>query len=457
MATKYPSSIDNNTTLPLAVDKVTGVAASSVNILQAAIIAIEAALGIKPQGVYTTVRARLDAIEAALTDATAGDFSAGGDLSGTHTSQTVIGIQNRPVNSAAPLPGQTLIWNGGDYSPSTDFIAQNITTSGSIVSGPILSTSLETGLLTTDGKFIINGITTSTLSNPGQAIIYYDTGTNKVKISENGGAYVNLLTVDAISWTQDLLGSTVSNQIVVGLTGSGGVTTIRSTSPTLQWQSTTISPTIKQADSSSDGYDLFISAQNAGGSNKSGGSLILSGGNKTGAGSDGYVSLYTGGTEIARTTDTQLNALVYGVGGVSGSVPTITTGTGAPSSTPANGSIYLRQDGYASDGLYIFEAGLWSPIGSEFSVTNVTSSYLVTLADNVIAVGTLSAPITITLPASPLTGQSIIVKDEAGDASTYNITVNGNSHNIDGSATIILNQNFVSVTLVYLGSSWGVI
>ncbi len=42
--------------------------------------------------------------------------------------------------------------------------------------------------------------------------------------------------------------------------------------------------------------------------------------------------------------------------------PTITTGTGAPSSTPPNGSIYLRTDGTATTTLYVRAAGAWTAL-----------------------------------------------------------------------------------------------
>ena len=42
--------------------------------------------------------------------------------------------------------------------------------------------------------------------------------------------------------------------------------------------------------------------------------------------------------------------------------PTITTGTGAPSHTAPNGSVYLRTDGTASTTLYVRAAGAWSAL-----------------------------------------------------------------------------------------------
>jgi hypothetical protein len=64
LATIYPNGIDNNSSLPQAVDLITPVKAEAVNQLRSAIIAIESEMGIDPSREYATVRARLDAMEA---------------------------------------------------------------------------------------------------------------------------------------------------------------------------------------------------------------------------------------------------------------------------------------------------------------------------------------------------------------------------------------------------------
>ena len=43
---------------------------------------------------------------------------------------------------------------------------------------------------------------------------------------------------------------------------------------------------------------------------------------------------------------------------------------------------------------------------------------------------------TMTLPSSPLGGESYEIKDSTGSAATYNITVSGNGKNIDGNSTL---------------------
>lgn len=94
--------------------------------------------------------------------------------------------------------------------------------------------------------------------------------------------------------------------------------------------------------------------------------------------------------------------------------------------------------------------------GRRRHVTQITGSYLVSLSDDLIAVTTLSAPITITLPLFPVLGDAYEIKDTTGNAGTNNITVSGNGTNIDGSSMFVLNQPYASVTLTYTGSTWSV-
>lgn len=70
--TIYPNGIDSSNQLPISTDDVTPVKAEVVNRHREAIIAIESELGIQPSGTYTTVRARLDAIDALIATITGG-------------------------------------------------------------------------------------------------------------------------------------------------------------------------------------------------------------------------------------------------------------------------------------------------------------------------------------------------------------------------------------------------
>lgn len=90
-------------------------------------------------------------------------------------------------------------------------------------------------------------------------------------------------------------------------------------------------------------------------------------------------------------------------------------------------------------------------------VTATTTSILVTSAMRLIAVGALSAPITVTLPASPSLGEVHYVSDTVGSAGTNNITISGNGNNINASSTFVMNVAYTSITVCWTGSRWNII
>lgn len=61
---------------------------------------------------------------------------------------------------------------------------------------------------------------------------------------------------------------------------------------------------------------------------------------------------------------------------------------------------------------------------------------------------------TVTLPAAPLTGQTITIKDGKGDAASNNISISGNGKNIDGATPLTLSGAYDVRTLVYNGTEW---
>lgn len=89
-------------------------------------------------------------------------------------------------------------------------------------------------------------------------------------------------------------------------------------------------------------------------------------------------------------------------------------------------------------------------------VVSPAGSYTIVPQDAVILVDTTAAR-TITMPASPTTGEKHIIKDATGGAAAFNITVAGNGHNIDGATSFTMSANWQSVTLVYSGSQWLII
>lgn len=93
-----------------------------------------------------------------------------------------------------------------------------------------------------------------------------------------------------------------------------------------------------------------------------------------------------------------------------------------------------------------------------YSIASVTSNFNITSSNlsDIYAVNTTSGSISINLPESPVDGQVIRILDATGNAQTNPITVQGNSHNINGVGTYFLTNAYQSVVFVYSASfsSW---
>jgi hypothetical protein len=93
---------------------------------------------------------------------------------------------------------------------------------------------------------------------------------------------------------------------------------------------------------------------------------------------------------------------------------------------------------------------LHTAVRNGVSDSNVTANS----GDTIIALTTLTAARTVTLPSasSVAPGKQIVVKDESGSCSGGNtITVVGT---VDGSSNYVLNTAYASVRLYSNGSSW---
>jgi hypothetical protein len=258
---------------------------------------------------------------------------------------------------------------------------------------------------------------------------------------------------------------------------------------TLQWLSTTTSPVFnQQTTGGASGQTLTIQSQNAA---TTGGNLTLTSGTATTAGD---INLQTGAvsrvivhptfTEFrdtaealritpvsAGTTAVTFASTVTAVtvsqtttGGATGALTTIqaqnaaTTGGGlnltSGTGGTTNGTVNLQVGGVTTASLvtnkFVFNAG------RRRHTTNVTTTYPVVATDDYIAITTLAAPFTITLPATPTVGDEYVIKDATGNAAVSNVTVSGNGNNIDGAASFLLSQPYAAATFTFVNGQWSV-
>lgn len=130
MTTQYPGKIDDNTSLPNALDNITAVQADVVNRLKGAILAIESELGTKPSGVYANLKTRLTNIESSINALEIIELAK--DLGGTLDLPQVIGIRGVPVANATPVADQVLSFNGLTWIPKTLSSGSSITFAGDL-------------------------------------------------------------------------------------------------------------------------------------------------------------------------------------------------------------------------------------------------------------------------------------------------------------------------------------
>lgn len=133
--------------------------------------------------------------------------------------------------------------------------------------------------------------------------------------------------------------------------------------------------------------------------------------------------------------------------------PTVAKIQGNPVKTtaPQDGQVltWVAADGYIE----------WrgSEDGYIRNITHSLSPYTVLSTDYFIGCDSSGGTITINLIASPSSGMVVQIKDATGQAGTHSITINGNGNNIDGAASITLDQNYANVGVIFNGSQWNLL
>jgi len=119
-------------------------------------------------------------------------------------------------------------------------------------------------------------------------------------------------------------------------------------------------------------------------------------------------------------------------------------------------------------GLVHIAAGLsWRFDGTKWMATttgeagSVLGATIVVTAGQVLPAGfdgtvlvEAAAPLIVTLPSAPTVGQAVTIKDAAGNAGTYPITVSGGGALIEGMPTLVINFNYGWAALLFSGGGW---
>jgi hypothetical protein len=147
---------------------------------------------------------------------------------------------------------------------------------------------------------------------------------------------------------------------------------------------------------------------------------------------------------IASSNPIGLNDLVADAFSLSG-VPV--GGSGSPASQTVAGPVVFS-------GAVTFSAGLLGHV----VVLSVAGPYTVAATDRYVLVNFAGAMI-VNLPAAPVIGRLVTVKDISGLAATNVITVKGtqNIDGITGSTGVVVNTAYGSVDVVYNGTTWSIL
>ena len=513
--------------------------------------------------------------------------AAGGDLSGTYPNPTVAKIQG-VVISGIPQDGYELIatsstaasWQApsGDITLAGDVTgaANNNTVigiQGNFVLPQSLTSEQDGYVLTWEGvfweampvpiSFTAGGDLTGTSINQTvhsiQGVVISGTPSSGYVLEATSSTAASWQLPVGVTWADDLVSSTNTNQWVSGISGSGGtggivtlgdgtnnlsmtmMASLQATPPVLNIMGALAFTTnlggavnitagnssgsaggvvaITGGTDSGGGEGGNITMSGGGGNGNNGGSVAIIGGADNNFGLGGDVIITSGSSTAGSTAGRVFIAPGVGVSGayysdvrllsapqnatntnqdlmlevvdlgnqtnrivalcqtssnVAGITPTdVPSGDGVvwiakaqtnPSSHGTTGGVlYVSSiDGSLH---YLGPSGTDTQIappngGFEQNITlvnNAASPYSALTTDNIIITDSTAGPITITLPATPVTGTTYQIKDGTGQAAINNVTIDGNGNNIDAAATLVINVAWGSATVVFNGTIWNLI
>jgi hypothetical protein len=399
---------------------------------------------------------RITPVSAGTTQITFAATDTAAQINQTQTASTpsaTMTIQSQTTTAASGQGGNIVI-NGGNATGTTSTGGNAIVTSGTgttVAGNTILQTGgvnkvvVQPTFVTFNGSAAAEALRITPVSNGTTEILFAKGVTSAVidQTAQDAGAGSNM-TVHA----QD--GSTTGGNLI--LSSGSGTTAGNAQIQTGLVDRVVVHPTFTEFRDTAEAFRITpVSA----------GTTQL-----TFAATDTAVQInqtQTASTPSATMTiQSQVTTANSGVGGnlnvIAGNATGTTTTGGdlnlsSGSGTTTNGNLNLQAGGSTTARVHTNKISFLK--GWRRNITAISTTYQVLVTDDYIAATTSSA-YTVTMPAAPTTGDAYTIKDASGGAGTNTLTISGNGVNIDGSASIVLNQAYAAVTLTYTGSQWSV-
>jgi hypothetical protein len=186
----------------------------------------------------------------------------------------------------------------------------------------------------------------------------------------------------------------------------------------------------------------------------------------------GTAGLFASKTTAGTTQILNFKALAQGTGitltpatnfvTISAAIPTYASagGTGIDPIIYSGNPVLVRNFAGA-DPIYLTESGGTITVRYDNGYVSTSgATYNAVIDDRIIGVANLAGAVTINLPSAATyeAGAKLIIKDQIGEAATYNITVDAfGTETIDGEPTLVINTDYGSVTLYTNGVNWFVV